>query len=106
MLKKFKDPWSGPNEKLDIFWGPEGPANTKPIFVYFSGGYWQAGCGDNSAYAVSPLHNEGINCVIVDYPRAPGKALCIRLTIIVQIDCTYLVIALVFKKVNKIMVSN
>jgi len=62
----------GQSEKLDIFWGPEGPANTKPIFVYFSGGFWQAGCGDNSAYAVSPLHHEGMNCVIVDYPRAPG----------------------------------
>ena len=66
---------TGQNEKLDIYWGLEGPSNTKPLFVYFSGGYWQAGCGDNSAYVVSPLFQEGINCVVVDYPRAPGKVI-------------------------------
>ena len=61
----------GENEKLDVFWNTEGPNNEQPIFVFFSGGYWQAISGEISAFVVSPIHKEGMNCVIVDYPRAP-----------------------------------
>ena len=61
------------HEKLDVF-----PAcknenkNNDPIFVYFSGGYWQELSGDISAYVVSPFQRSNMTCVIVDYSRAPG----------------------------------
>merc|ERR1712126_604507 len=44
---------------------------TSPIFVYFSGGYWQALSGEVSSYPAGPLHRNGVVSVIVDYDRAP-----------------------------------
>ncbi len=43
-----------------------------PIFVYFSGGYWQELSGDVSAYPVEPLVKAGVVVAVVDYDRAPG----------------------------------
>ena len=59
------------HEKLDVFSTNEA-ANNQPIFVYFSGGYWQELSGDISAYVVSPFQQSNLSCVIVDYSRAPG----------------------------------
>ena len=59
-----------PSAKLDVF-GTDLPENS-PIFVYFSGGYWQDLNGEISAYPVMPLYQKGIATVIVDYDRAPG----------------------------------
>ena len=58
------------HEKLDVFTTNED--NNQPIFVYFSGGYWQELSGDISAYVVSPFQQSNMSCVIVDYSRAPG----------------------------------
>jgi acetyl esterase/lipase len=43
-----------------------------PIFVYFSGGYWQLLCGEMSAYVVEPMYHAKIVTIVVDYARAPG----------------------------------
>ena len=59
------------NEKMNIFYGKSAD-NNQPIFVYFSGGYWQELCGDISAYVVAPICEAGLNCIIVDYSRAPN----------------------------------
>ena len=58
------------HEKLDIF-GSDLPDDS-PIYVFFSGGYWQLLSGVMSAYVVEPMYNAGIVAVIVDYARAPG----------------------------------
>jgi arylformamidase len=57
-------------EKLDIF-GTDLP-DESPIFVYFSGGYWQLLCGEMSAYVVEPMYHAKIVTIVVDYARAPG----------------------------------
>ena len=75
----------GENEKLDVFWNSEGQKNDQPIFVFFSGGYWQAISGEISAFVVSPIHKEGMNCVIVDYPRAPKGKKIFFLKILIKV---------------------
>ena len=57
-------------EKLDIF-GTDLPDDA-PIFVFFSGGYWQMMSGDKSAYVVEPMYQANILTIVVDYARAPG----------------------------------
>ncbi len=57
-------------DRLDIF-GTDLPADA-PIFVYFSGGYWQMMSGDVSAYVVEPMYQSNVVTVVVDYARAPG----------------------------------
>lgn len=59
--------------KLDIF-GTD-LEKTSPIFVYFSGGYWQLLCGELSSYPAGPLHLNNIVSIIVDYDRAPKVTL-------------------------------
>ena len=58
-------------ERVDIF-GTDLPDDA-PIFVYFSGGYWQMMSGDISAYVVEPMYSANVVTVIVDYTRAPGS---------------------------------
>jgi len=55
--------------KLDIF-GTDLEKNS-PIFVFFSGGYWQLLCGELSSYPAGPLHMNNVVSIIVDYDRAP-----------------------------------
>jgi acetyl esterase/lipase len=68
-FQTFKYGSKSGRECLDAF-GMDLPLNSA-IFVYFSGGYWQALSGDISAYVVPPLYNVGVHTVIVDYDRAP-----------------------------------
>ena len=42
------------HERVDIF-GTDLPDDA-PIFVFFSGGYWQQLSGDQSAYVVEPMY--------------------------------------------------
>ena len=60
-----------PHQQLDVF-GTDLPKSA-PIFVYVSGGYWQFGSGEISAYPVMPMYKKGIVSIIVDYDRAPGS---------------------------------
>ena len=58
------------HEKLDIF-GTDLPDDS-PVYVFFSGGYWQLLSGVVSAYVVQPMYDAGIVTIVVDYARAPG----------------------------------
>lgn len=56
------------HEQVDIF-GTDLP-NDSPVFVYFSGGYWQWLCGNLSSYVVEPMYQSKIVTIVVDYARA------------------------------------
>lgn len=57
-------------EKLDIYF-PRDESEALPVFVFFHGGYWQAGSKDMSAFMVSPLTARGVAVAIVGYDIAP-----------------------------------
>ena len=62
-----------PKATLDVY-GTDLPESS-PIFVYVSGGYWQELSADVSAYPVTPMHQNGVVTVVMDYDRAPGGSI-------------------------------
>ena len=72
-------------ERVDIF-GTDLPEDA-PIFVYFSGGYWQMLSGDISAYVVAPMYDANVVTVVVDYARAPGSN-CFIFAFLIFFDLT------------------
>jgi len=54
--------------KIDLF---NESAKSDKLVVFIAGGYWVFGCGEESAWTVLPLVQEGHTVAVIHYDRAP-----------------------------------
>ena len=70
-------------EYVDVF-GTDLP-DTSPIFVYYSGGYWQELNGSMSAYPAGPLYAAGVRTAVIGYDRAPGSKSSFNIKVMINL---------------------